>query len=166
MAWAPRSTLSGPESDLPPYAGPVSTVLIAFTPRSGSTLLAHALRGTGLCGVPHEYLNFVHMDDFRHRLGPLPVTSLLAWLKRHRTTPNGVFGIKASVLHLQEELLVHNISPRAVFGAVRCVWIERADKVRQAVSFARANQTDQWNSRWRIGGAPATAVSIFAFIFS
>ncbi len=146
MSHSVRSPISAPEADRPRFDGPVSTVLIAHTPRSGSTLLAWALGDTGLCGVPHEYLNFVHMRDFRTRIGDLPVPSLMAWLKLHRTTPNGVFCIKASAHQIQHEVLEQNLPLRPLFAPLRCVWIQRADKVRQAVSYTRAVQTDRWNS--------------------
>lgn len=133
-------------ADLPPCSGPVTTVLIAHTPRTGSSLLATALGDTGLCGRPHEYLNSVHIDQIRLRIGPLPMPSYLAWLKRHRTTANGVFCLKASALQLQQEVVDRGHDPRRLLAPLRCVWIQRRDKVRQAVSYSRALQTDRWRA--------------------
>lgn len=141
------SPLTAPEADLSAYAGAVQHVLVAFTPRTGSTVLANSLGRTGRCGVPHEYLNPIHLADFRRRLGPMSTPALWNWFRRHRTTDNGVFCFKAAPEQIQLELVARGIRPRSLMVPVRAVWVRRRDKVRQAVSYARAVQTQQWNAK-------------------
>src|SRR5947209_13992998 len=96
--------LSGPEFDLPLYEGkPRITYMICSTGRSGSTLLCSLLTNTGVMGVPHEYFNLSRHGQFLiKRLkdradGEIPMEEYFDALVKHRTTPNGVFGIKAHI---------------------------------------------------------------------
>src|SRR5204862_2935373 len=60
-----------------------------------------------------------------------------------KTSPNGVFGLKLLFGQLAE---LDGRELRAVLPDPRFVYIMRRDQVRQAVSFARATQTEQWAS--------------------
>jgi LPS sulfotransferase NodH len=79
------------------------------------------------------------------------------------TTPNGVFGVK---IHWDQfEGLIANLRQlhadyvhtsdadllSAAFPGIHYVWITRADKVRQSVSYLKALQTNLW---WTIDGIP------------
>ncbi len=143
--------LSGPEFDLPPFEGnPKTTYMICSTGRSGSTLLCDLLTKTGLLGVPHEYFNLPkHGQSLIRRLnstGKQRITpdEYLDAIVRHRTSPNGVFGIKAHINqclpHFTNGLIARH------FGEIRYIRIRRHDLVAQAVSLVIADQTGQWTS--------------------
>jgi LPS sulfotransferase NodH len=126
-------------------ATPVSKAyVIASSFRSGSTYLCLCLWETGRLGAPWEYFNFDNAKRFMHaRLAAGSAGDYLRKLAAIRTSPNGVFGIKCHFLHFQVALreyppLLEIISP------VRFVYINRRDKVAQAVSLARALQTNAW----------------------
>jgi trehalose 2-sulfotransferase len=126
------------------------TVLIASTPRCGSHMIGHAMARTGLMGVPYEYLNPANLRQWAQQLGTSDAEATLRALMGRRTTPNGVFGIKAHFDHC-----------RTIGGADRMfralphlsvVHIRRADVLRQAISYAVARQTGVW-----IAGQEATS---------
>jgi LPS sulfotransferase NodH len=153
---------NGPGWDLPPPDRAVRTWLLAATPRTGSTLLCRMLWDTGLVGAPKEYLNPMQLRDWEVRLGtPLSAARhrlisgrrlalvgpgwsrrrLAAHLERvrQRRSGGGWFGLKLHHHHLD----------RLTDPIDRCIFLTRRDRVAQAVSWARALQTDQW-----IGGEP------------
>ncbi len=67
-------------------------------------------------------------------------------LVAHRTTENGVFGVKAH--HEQVDVLFFRkgLDPAGVLPDLRVVWIERRDRVRQAVSLVRARASSRWSA--------------------
>jgi len=145
------SFLSGAEFDFPAYSGkPKKTYLICSTGRSGSTLLCSLLGSTGLMGMPHEYFHVAqHSQQLLKRLlptvtGKITSDSYFDAVVKHRTSPNGVFGIKA---HLDQCLpsFKNGFIPR-YFGKIHYVVIRRSDLVAQAVSLVIASQTGKWTS--------------------
>ena len=148
---------NGPRWDLPEPLDPPQTYIIAATPRTGSTLLCRMLWDTGLVGAPKEYLNPMQLRDWEVRLGSarsrwvhqaLSGRRLVAagrgWGRarlaahlqrvRRRRSSGGGFGLK---LH-------HHHRHRLVGDAARWILLTRRDRVAQAVSWARALQTNQW----------------------
>jgi LPS sulfotransferase NodH len=89
----------------------------------------------------------------------LPTGDLTAYVRAVRekaTTPNGVLGSK--MMWNVFDSLRSSLSPpagtdaglefmRTTFPDVQCVWLRRADKVRQGISWWRAAVTDQWGVR-------------------
>ncbi len=148
MSTPSTATASGPAHDLPPPAPgvPRRTVLIASTPRTGSTLLGDALQGTGHCGVPQEYLNPRQLRAFGQRLGPVPLPTYLGWLRERRASANGVFAIKAHHQQLAAAGLHDAARLRALLGPLDVVFVHREDVARQAVSYSRAAQTQRWQA--------------------
>ncbi len=130
-----------PDLDLP--AVPVTTtVLIASTPRCGSHMLGHAMAATGRLGVPYEYANPANLAEWTRRLDTTAGQETLAALTARRTTPNGVFAIKAHYSHVDGFG-----GPAAFFDLwpdLRVVHLVRADVLRQAISYAIAKQTGVW----------------------
>jgi len=153
---------NGPRWDLPAPLTPPQTYIIAATPRTGSTLLCRMLWATGRVGAPKEYLNPMQLRDWEVRMG----SARSRWLHRalsgrrlvlagqgwsharlsahlqrvrQRRSSGGWFGLK---LH-------HHHRQRLVGEASRWILLTRHDRVAQAVSWARALQTNQW-----IGGEP------------
>jgi trehalose 2-sulfotransferase len=94
------------------------------------------------------------------------ISTFAAFLERmlvEGTTPNGVFGVKVFAGDYLEDFLKHvrklpqysdlRLSVPAlmsgIFPNLRCVWLTRRDKVRQAVSWWIAFQTRVWAVRNR-----------------
>lgn len=137
------------------------TLVICSLPRSGSNLLAEVLTSTRRCGMPLEYFNHEYEEEFRDRWDlPIAASALdyLAEALNRTTTPNGVFGLKIH-WHQLSTLLLRLFPGRTVQESIyeisyllpdiHYVYLSRRDKLRQAVSYARALQTNTW---WRIDG--------------
>jgi trehalose 2-sulfotransferase len=135
------------------FPGPVPlrrSYIVASTPRSGSTFLCSALWQTGVLGAPSEYWNCRKraspktigtrmMERLEASSGADYLTKLLAC----RTSRNGVFGLKVHFSHFEE---VFNGFPQVLdlLAPVNFIYIERQDKLAQAVSMARSLQTGVW----------------------
>ncbi|HHJ16200.1 MAG TPA: hypothetical protein ENJ80_05825 [Gammaproteobacteria bacterium] len=120
-----------------------STYLIASTPRTGSTLLADLLWSTGKAGAPLEYLHDKHSLDYRDRWGFSSIEEYARMLLRFRTSGNGVFGMKAHYHQLNNFGLDFN-SLEKLFHSPKYLFVQRNDKLRQAISYVKAMQTRQW----------------------
>ncbi len=152
--------------------------LIAFTVRSGSTLLCDYLSANGL-GQPMEYfqhpfgvanrwaydLTGAQPDDFAGYLRGLPVTC-----GRH-----GIFGAKIAWDHknvLLDECRRHGLPAADVadlFPGVRWLHLKRRNRAAQAVSAWRAVASGRWHSVDPDSARPAPAYDyfgVFRFFFS
>lgn len=121
--------------------------IVCSSPRSGSTLLAQALRDMGI-GHPGEYLNPSLLDtkspsERQAFMKPTP-TAYVEHLKETRTV-NGVFGLKAHYMDLARypEIADHVGS---LFPNAKYISITRRNMLRQAISAAKAAQTMAWTS--------------------
>lgn len=131
-------------------ADATDSYFLCGTPRTGTTLLAGLLEGTGLVGrageffAPKEEPGWAAADYRRF------VEDVMA-----RTSRNGMFGCK--LLHSQHLHLLARLRTlpessalddrsllEAVFPAPRFLWIRRHDTVAQAVSWWKARQTGVW----------------------
>ncbi|EBA11541.1 Stf0 family sulfotransferase [Roseobacter sp. CCS2] len=118
---------------------PVTTkVAFCTTPRCGSHFLGHRLHGTGAFGYPLEYLNPGNWHVWEKRAGPTPP---LDYIKSVRTGPNGVFSVKLHHEHLAA-FLKQEVAPLDY----KFIHLQRRDLMKQAISFARAQQTGAWIS--------------------
>ncbi len=136
--------------------------LACATERSGSTLLCELLSGTGVAGHPEEFFEFLSASgrprqpreyfdegsEIAERLppllAPLPQPTpeeRLADALRRGTTPNGVFGAKMMWAYLADFG-----EPEERLGPLRWIYVEREDKLKQAISLWRAIQTAQWRA--------------------
>jgi trehalose 2-sulfotransferase len=136
---------------------PHTSYVICAVQRRGSFLLCEALTNTGLAGNPQEYfLNNGESWENGWWARQNEVTSRSDYLRlvlERGTTPNGVFGTKIMwnyfsdmIKNLKElpeymEMEVPQIMA-TLFPNIHYIWITRRDKVRQAVSWAKAGQTD------------------------
>ncbi len=138
----PEGRSYAPEYDFEVYDGPPKlTYVLATIPRSGSTFLSHELWKTGALGAPLEYLNFEGGMLDRSSLENL--NGHLASIWRARTSPNGVFGLKLFPNDIKQALQTsRNILP--VLRGAKYIYLTRRNKIRQAVSYARAKQTGAW----------------------
>jgi len=139
---------------------PRKCYLICAVPRSGSNLLSDGLRDTGRAGRPNQFFLPSAEPNFRaaHRFAPdVNFADYVRGIVAKSATSNEVFGFKLMGFHLNPflarlrqtgefggseasdlEMLV------AAFPRLRFLQITRRDKLRQAISKARAVQTGLW----------------------
>lgn len=124
--------------------------IICTTPRSGSTLLCEALRNTGIAGNPDEYLRR-WLDLIRYN-SEVPRHNFLEERIEEHSGANGVFGFKTMWPEFDETLNLMRKIPEyrnlsgyetlnRLFPGIRFIWLQRRDKIRQAVSHAKLIQT-------------------------
>jgi LPS sulfotransferase NodH len=155
---------------------PHTSYLVCGTPRSGSSLLCEALVNTGIAGQPEEYFQPSNEVLWQQRWGTSTYAAYLACTIEHCTSPNGVFGVKMmwgyfdhflrNVRQMQDfkeqELSACKLL-QALFPNLRYIWIKRRDTLRQAISHAKAMQTNLWAVR--AGHTPIPArVPRFSFM--
>jgi trehalose 2-sulfotransferase len=151
---------------------PICSYLICTTPRSGSWLLAEALRATDVAGHPEEYfwrdLRALYEENWE--IPGCADDVFLSSVRHYATSSNGVLGVKAhwfEFVELVSMLRRLNEAPNTsndddrprpdtvaelingFLPAVRYVHLTRLDKVAQAVSWYRAIQTRVW---WKVAG--------------
>jgi LPS sulfotransferase NodH len=109
-------------------------------------MLARALWHTGSAGFAEDYLADTHVLDYFERWGfasddpdGLP-ESYVRELMKFRTSPNGVFGMKVHAGHLPSL----EVDPHELLWSPRYIWIQRGDRLRQAISYTVAEQTGVW----------------------
>jgi LPS sulfotransferase NodH len=127
------------------YDGSVETVssyMVCAVPRSGSSLLCELLCLTGLAGAPTEFFDPESMKQFARTWGVETFDAYLEALLSRKTTPNGFFGFKAHYPQVEEAF--GDRDPSRTFPNLRFVYITRRDRLRQAISWARALQTGLW----------------------
>lgn len=134
---------------------PERSYFICFTPRSGSTFLCDILTSTGVAGRPYEYFNKDDMPGWFETFGVSNFADYFRETLEAGTTANGVFGVKlpggeqfsefVDMVRRFPAFQNRNISPSAImadlFPDLHYIWLTRRDKVRQAVSLARAMQS-------------------------
>jgi len=140
------------------FVEPVRSYVICCVQRTGSWLLAHTLADTGYAGRPCDYFDDAEQENRTLEWG-LPPGDQAAYVRAMRdkaTTPNGVLGSK--LMWNNFDSLRSSFRPpagtdpglefmRTTFGDPQFIWLRRADKVRQGISWWRAAVTDQWALR-------------------
>lgn len=140
---------------------PRASYLICATPRSGTTLLCDLLTETGKAGVPHSYYR---RQDIAWRAESWGVSqgepsefdgAYLEAVMRVGTGATGVFGLRlmwGTVAELCERLSGLFAGERTTaallnkaFGPLFYVHVFREDKVAQAISLLRAEQSGLWH---------------------
>ena len=132
----------------------MKSVFICTLPRTGSSLLAADMRSTNALGFPREFFNRPRYERLTEKWG-VPRGDLPAYIEQlHARTasPNGVMGVKLMVRHLdilaKEGMLppepgrLRNLTK--TFGDVVVIKLLRKDKLRQAISLTKAQQTGKW----------------------
>lgn len=137
------------------------SLFVCTTPRSRSTFFAEALRQTGVLGVPAEWFNDYLFDDIR-AANRLTVQSdayaqLEALIKR-ATDDRGVFAVKAIdefFFRFCHDLRTQVAAPEDVptwdlirerFPNPHFIFWQRESKLRQAISYDKAQQGGRWHS--------------------
>lgn len=138
---------------------PEKSYIIWFRQRTGSTLLCKFLEETNVAGLPGEWLGEFYEN---HNLFTLHNCRNLRELQEkfwtRGSTPNGVLGVKISFVdnHLREMLsnFRNTIKDKQstdyqlwemLFPNCHHVFMTRRNKVRLAVSWWKAIQTNQWH---------------------
>jgi trehalose 2-sulfotransferase len=143
---------------MPMFEQPEQSYVLWFTQRVGSTLIAQALEDTGLAGRPREWLNASSAEEVMKKHGVATAQELRNQLWRVGTTSNGVLGVKYGMVpKLHDELikLMASVEPgrtgrsyeawnRFFPNCSHCL-LARRDKVRLAVSWWRAIQSEEWH---------------------
>jgi len=150
---------------------PQRSYLICGIARSGSNLLSDGLRETGRAGRPNQFFLPAFEDYFRgrHQLAAdIPFAAYVQRMIKDTSTSNEVFGFKLMGWYLRDFLarmrhtgafsqeetsdteMLSNAFPR-----LRFIEIIRREKLRQAISKARALQTGLWKVQpGRTGSGP------------
>jgi trehalose 2-sulfotransferase len=129
--------------DFPEFYDNTESYIIASTPRCGSTLLGHLLWKSEFAGAPHEYFHPSHAQDYQERWGYKTKKEYVDLLRRWRTTPNGLFGVKLHFYQIDEFGLDFK-SIDELLDQPKYVFIRRKTKIRQAISLVKAEQTNQY----------------------
>jgi len=131
---------------------------IWFTQRTGSTLLCKALESTGIAGVPREWFNCP--PDLISTFHKADHTKLQEYLYKLGTTENGVLAINHSYHEPHFSQLIETLRKlpacppetvkrtdvwEQVFPNHRHIFMTRRNKVRLAVSWWRAIQSEEWH---------------------
>lgn len=138
--------------------------LICGTPRSGSTLICEMLYRSGVAGRPNSYFREVDIAYWAGEWGvslaegteaPGFDRAYLAAMRAAGAAGTGIFGLRimyASLAdagrRLQRALGGAGDVPvllRQVFGPLLYIHLSRGDKLGQAVSLVRAEQTGLWH---------------------
>jgi LPS sulfotransferase NodH len=143
-----KSVWMDPRLDFTCVVPLLKSYIVASSYRCGSTFFCWKLWGTGVLGAPCEYLNVgagrMLRDALMRRLGADTPERYFTELLACRTSKNGVFGMKAHFPHFEAALRWHPAILR-VLSPVNYIYIDRKDMLAQAISMAKASQTDAWS---------------------
>jgi LPS sulfotransferase NodH len=134
---------------------PSKSLIVCTNPRSGSWMLCTALARTGITGYPIEYFIPWDRPDWSRLWGVTDDEAFLGRMLAEGTSPNRVFGMKIMYGHVEELVRTARDVPRwrdlgparlmrDVFPRPGFVWLRRRDRLKQAVSHARAILTGVW----------------------
>jgi len=134
--------------------------VVCAVARSGSNLLTDALRETGRAGQPKQFFSELFQSGYGAKYGLDPGSDYARYVRGiidATATSNGVFGFKLMGWSLEGFLARLRgtgqfASPdstdldvlRSAFPRLQFIRIIRRDKLRQAISKARAMQTGLW----------------------
>lgn len=152
-------TLQGPAnpeelaSVIPSDSLPNRPYLLCFVNRSGSNLLAWALRSTGRLGKPkREPFSHPEIVERARRWKAATLAEYTAAVLRRGSSANGVFGVKVSadqLLWLARERIIPDVIKDPAY-----VYVTRRDLLGQAISLTIARQTGRWSTKLQGHGEP------------
>lgn len=144
------------------FITPKLSYTIWFSQRTGSTLLCRALQSTGIAGKPGEWLNCYTPSDFnlldKYQLRNYAELQQRLW--QLGTTSNGVFGLKVAVFEPYFSKILDTFKQfpgcdskannrveiwNNAFPNCKHIYITRRNKVRLAVSWWKAIQSQEWH---------------------
>lgn len=115
--------------------------VVCASPRSGSNYLCQLLASTGVLGRPREYFNAAGRRKYDDATYPEDPGLQLHQVLSTGATSNRVYGVKVHAFQLAP--LLDQVDPFAELPRVRAVRLRRDDILGQALSWARAQQTNQ-----------------------
>lgn len=134
--------------------------IVCTSPRSGSTLLCTMLRDSAIAGHPQSLFHRPSLADWRQGLDLADTASLpqiLSTAIEAGTAGTGMFGLRLQrqsapfffdqITQLHPDLPSNAARLQACFGTVRYIYLYRQDKVAQAVSLVRAEQSGLWHRK-------------------
>lgn len=130
------------------------SLVILFTPRSGSTWLGKLLEETGVLGYPEEYLNPAMIADANRDLNAAGEYDFLCGCETSRTTDNGFFSMQATWGEIER---LSEVDFFEFFECAHYVWLRRRDIVNQAISLLVATETGTFHRRTSAEHAGDTA---------
>ena len=150
---------------------PKLSYAIWFSQRTGSTLFCRALQSLDIAGKPSEWLGCYNPPDFsllnKYRLNSYAELQQHIW--QLGTTQNGVFGIKVSIFEPYFSKIINTLKQfpdcnshtnnrveiwHNTFPNCKHIYLTRRNKVRLAVSWWKAIQSDEWHRE--TGKSPTT----------
>ena len=123
-------------------------ILIGFTNRSGSTLLAEYMRQSTMFRGLGEFANHDFVLRQMQDRGLESYPDLIAQLAGGGRAQQ-LFGLKAS---WDQMAMLARWNIPAMFTGLKVVHITRRDPLAQAISYSIAEQTDQWTSHQQANG--------------
>ena len=117
---------------------------ICTSGRSGSNLLCQYLSSTGLLGHPLEYFNAAGRRMFGLPDYPDEPDKQVDFIRTGGATRNGIYGVK--IFPTQFDVVAKSIRWSERLPGLGFVQLTRRDLLGQAISWARALQTGQWQS--------------------
>jgi LPS sulfotransferase NodH len=117
------------------------TLIVAATPRSGSTLLGRLVDTTGPFPRTDEYFNDVTYMN-RYGIAEPTVTRKMQEIDTLSRGPGNCISMKLFPPQMMQ-VLQHNLLSTA-FRNARFVFLTREDLLRQAISLYRASVSEQW----------------------
>ena len=148
---------------------PKLSYTIWFSQRTGSTLLCRALESTGIAGKPSEWLSDDNLLQ-KYRLNSYAELQQRLW--QLGTTPNSVFGVKTGACNPYFKNLIDTFKQfpscnfesnnpieiwNTAFPNCKHIYMTRRNKIRLAVSWWKAIQTQEWR---RKQGQPPVSVDL------
>jgi trehalose 2-sulfotransferase len=147
---------------------PTLSYTIWFSQRTGSTLLCRALESTGVAGRPGEHVEAT-IEQLYARHNARTPAELRSCVWNVASTSNGVLGLKygmtersfSAVLEAFGEIGGHDGTRPGIWANTfpngRHIFMTRRNKIRLAVSWWKAIQTQEWH---RLRGVRPQAVDI------
>ena len=127
---------------------PLSTnnYIICITPRSGSSHLCAMLTSTHRMGHPDEYLSPELLPGILKRFPCNTLEEYVDVIRRARTSPNGVFGIKQSFFQLKPILEKTGLIQKMFGEDAKFIFLTRNNFILQGVSLYMAVETRLFHS--------------------
>ncbi|WP_174802059.1 Stf0 family sulfotransferase [Martelella limonii] len=145
-------------------ASPYRSYIICTSPRSGSTLLCRMLSATGISGAPDSHFHRPSVEAWMKSHGVTSgegedaaarLTRVFDAAVATGTAGTGMFGLRLQcgsfpyfmerLAELHTGLFSDMARIEARFGPTRIIHLTRTDKVAQAVSCVKAEQTGLWH---------------------
>lgn len=158
--------LATAQADYPAWQGkPLRSILVCSHMRSGSTLLGETMHAVGGLGCPIEYFHCGFQPHLMQLWQAPDFDSYVSAVYRHRTDPSGTLGVKLFWRDIEElSARFHPEEPDSnsrihtmlcdLFPNPRFIYLYRSDRLRQAISLAKATQTGVFR---KIPGLPGPA---------